>query len=108
MAYSIYRTDLFEKQLRNLCKKDKPLEKLLLGVINDIASHPENFASSLKAERNRSVKKKAVKERYRIVYRFCERCFVVHKDMCDGCEMNGNNPPTIITLEEVFRRDDGY
>ncbi|MDE3062865.1 MAG: hypothetical protein KGJ51_07360 [Acidobacteriota bacterium] len=96
------------KQFKALCKKDKPLEKLLLDAIGDIVAHPDNFDTPLKADRNRSVKKKAIRERYRIIYRYCERCFAVHKNLCDGCEMALDNPPKAIVFEEVFHRDDGY
>lgn len=107
MAYSIFETELFKKQMKVLCKKDKPLEQQLREVIRTIAENPENFDSSLQGNRQRSVKKKAVKQHYRIIYRFCVRCIKVHKSACDGCPV-ANELESAVVFEEVFHRDDGY
>jgi hypothetical protein len=107
MAYNPFETDLFAKQFRQLCKKDKPLERKLTDTINDIIKNPENFDSTLQGERFRCVKKKAVRERYRIVYRYCERCLVTANHACDDCAAQ-KRPATSIIFEEVFNRDEGY
>jgi hypothetical protein len=107
MAYVTIQTGLFAKQWKHLCKKDKPLELKLTEAMKDIAEHPENFDSPLKADRVHSVKKKVARERYRIVYRYCERCIQLHRQTCSMCTMAERCTNTII-FEEVFHRDDGY
>lgn len=105
--YAEYRSEMFSKQYKGLTKKDRPLAKQLDQAIADIISDPGNFDSSLKADRKRSVKKKAVKERYRIIYRYCERCIQVHGSRCADCVAHGF-PVESVILEEVFNRDSGY
>ena len=107
MPYQPYESDLFSRQLKQLCKKDKPLERKLSDTINDIIAHPENYDSSLQGERYLSVKKKAVRERYRIIYKYCERCLTITKQACPDCAAD-NRPKGSIIFEEVFNRDDGY
>lgn len=107
MPYTPYRSELFAKQLKDLCKKDKPLGTRLEAVISGILTNPENFDSPLQGNRNRSVKKKAVSEHYRIIYRYCERCLQIHKELCKGCTVPTKDENLII-FEEVFHRDDGY
>jgi mRNA-degrading endonuclease RelE of RelBE toxin-antitoxin system len=107
MPHVRYETETFAAQWKKLCKKDKPLEEKLTEVVNGIIAHPENFDSPLQGDRNRSLKKKAVSEHYRIIYRYCERCLGVFKTQCDIC-VNSQCPNNAIIFEEVFHRDDGY
>jgi mRNA-degrading endonuclease YafQ of YafQ-DinJ toxin-antitoxin module len=107
MRYVPYESDLFAKQWKALCKKDRPLEERLTKVVHAIIENPENFDSPLQGNRKFSVKKKAVGEHYRIVYRYCERCIQIHKSVCDLCE-NAPKEAGAIIFEEVFHRSDGY
>jgi mRNA-degrading endonuclease YafQ of YafQ-DinJ toxin-antitoxin module len=107
MPYKGLESALFAKQWKSLCKKDKPLEEKLTKVMQSILANPNNFDSPLKGDRYLSVKKKAVSEHYRIIYRYCERCIGAHKTICAECNADECTPNTII-FEEVFHRDDGY
>lgn len=107
MAHHPYESETFSKQFKQLCKKDKPLEKKLNDAIDEILQNPENFDSTLKASRSGSVKKKAVKERYRIIYRYCERCLMTNKKSCADCTTQ-KRPTKSVIFEEVFHRDEGY
>jgi mRNA-degrading endonuclease YafQ of YafQ-DinJ toxin-antitoxin module len=107
MPYIPFESELYQKQWKKLCKKDKPLEERFKSVVAAIIANPQNFDSPLKADRAHSVKKKAIEERYRFIYRYCERCIQVNKKRCADCESAKCDVKTIV-FEEVFHRDDGY
>ena len=107
MAYVRYESELFAKQMKALCKKDKNLEARLTDVIAGILANPENSDGALKGDRRFSLKKKAVSNHYRVIYRYCERCLLVHKELCEFCK-DAPRPSETIIFEEVFHRDDDY
>ena len=88
MPYVAFESNNSPGSGETLCKKDKPLEIKLSNAKNAIVTNPENFDSPLKADRCHSLKKKAVGERYRIIYRYCERCIQVHKIICEDCKVS--------------------
>lgn len=104
MAYKHYESELFTKQKRQLCKKDKPLEQKIEEAMTKILENPENHDSTLKGPRAGELKKKVIKERYRIIYRYCDHCkSVSQEEHCAGCD--GQNS---VIFKEVFHRDEGY
>lgn len=99
-----FKSELFEKQFKQLTKKDKPLGDKLEEAMAKITESPENHDSTLKGPLDGWVKKKAVKERYRFVYKYCELCFERKKERCAECQ---EGAPSVV-FREVFHRDEGY
>jgi mRNA-degrading endonuclease RelE of RelBE toxin-antitoxin system len=107
MPYIKYESELFSKQWKDLCKKDKPLEDRFTEVVKAIVLNPENFDGTLKGDRAGSLKKKAVGNHYRLIYRYCKRCLQVDKKRCVECESSQRDADSVI-FEEVFHRNDDY
>jgi len=104
MSYQRYETELFREQLARIRRSDKRTAEQIDQVVDRILANPHNWDGLLKGPRAGQCKKKAVKKKYRIIYRFCELCLKLNKRKCSDCEL----PDDAVILREVFPRAEGY
>ncbi len=104
MPYARHETEQFTGEMAVLRQKDKTTHDKLEKICERIISAPFNYDSTLKGPRSGQLKKKAIEERWRIVYRFCAYCLKVFKKKCNGCDL----PNNAVVFVEVFHRDEGY
>src|SRR5256885_15073086 len=102
MPHQHFESELFGRQFKQLTKKDKPLKEKLEEAIEKILENPANYDSKLRADLDGWVKKKAVKERYRLIYKYCGLCTESKKERCAGCS---EGAPCVL-FREVFHRDE--
>jgi len=107
MPYERYETQLFTEQLAEIRRLDKKAAEQLDGATVRIIEHPEVNDGSLKGDRAGSFKKKAVDRKYRIIWRYCQWCIKVRQGRCQDCAA-GAFPESVVILEEVRLRRDGY
>jgi len=104
VAYKRYETELFTEQLQRIRCADRTVAQRIDKILNRILKNPEIYDGLLKGPRAGQCKKRAVDEKYRIVYKYCELCLKLNKEKCADCDL----PDDAVIFREVFRRDEGY
>jgi hypothetical protein len=104
VAYKRYETELFAEQLQRIRHADKATAERIDKVLSRLIRNPEAYDGLLKGPRAGQCKKRAVDQKYRIVYKYCELCLKLNKEKCSDCDL----PNDAVIFREVFRRNEGY
>jgi hypothetical protein len=105
MPNSRYETQLFQEQLEDIRRSDKNAAQRIDKVLDRIVQTPQLNDGQLRGPRSGKFKKKAVDQKYRIVFSYCQFCIKTKKERCECCKQR---PDDSVILEEVFPRSEGY
>ncbi len=100
-----YETELYQEQIAEIRKGDRKAAEQIEAIVGRVIANPHINDGSLKGNRARSFKKKAVDRKYRITFRYCQWCLKVPKERCGDCAAREEQS---VIIEDVFLRRDGY
>lgn len=104
MAYKRYETKLFQEQLESIATKDKSIIKRIEKAVARLATHPDIHDGSLHGTLAGHLKKWVGRNKYRIIYKYCEYCHQVNGKQCEDCD----RPDNSVIFCSVRKRDKAY
>ncbi len=95
-----YETELYQEQFKKIQKQDGAAAERIEAAAQRLVQYPHTYDGALKGPWSGHLKKYVGKNKYRIVFKYCEHCLKTTKEKCQDCTL----PDNAVVLCAVFPR----